>query len=484
MKTTIKLVILSLFLVSTSGYAQNNTWSNTMSKDFKGPDGYLSSISAGPKGVFVGGGFSSCGGNFIQEIVANNITQWKDTAWNSVGIGSENGVNGYIESMCTSSQGIYVCGTFKSAGTIGANKIALWNGAAWSSLESALPEYRSISAISASGNYVYAGGIFDSIGGNAIISIAKYNGTSWSGLGAGLRKISTERSFSPYGQVNVIASKDSNVYVGGIFDTAGSVPVKNIAHWNGSTWQAMGAGIRFDNIGSINAIIEMPNGDVYVGGSFDTAGTVPAKNIARWNGTEWSAVGSLDFTGGGRVEAFAMDSNRLYVGGAFGNYSDSMRSLAMWDGSAWHSVGGGVMGDVRDISFYDGSLYVMGRFSEVGYEALETWNIAKWQVREPDTTGKGASQPPSSDLITTRSFPNPTGNDEITIEFTLKNSGNTTIQMVTTEGQVLEQLASHHYEAGTYTVVWKISKGAPSQVYYCQISQNGDIKAHKIIRQH
>ncbi|MBK8875082.1 MAG: hypothetical protein IPN13_14665 [Bacteroidetes bacterium] len=62
--------------------------------------------------------------------------------------------------------------------------------------------------------------------------------------------------------------------------------------WNGSQWLAMGDGIPGGYVTSICIL----NGDVYVGGNFENAGGVPVKNIARWDGTSWHAVGSSPIT--------------------------------------------------------------------------------------------------------------------------------------------------------------------------------------------
>ena len=37
-------------------------------------------------------------------------------------------------------------------------------------------------------------------------------------------------------------SSPGNVYVGGVFTTAGGVPVNGIAKWDGSNWSALGSG--------------------------------------------------------------------------------------------------------------------------------------------------------------------------------------------------------------------------------------------------
>ena len=42
--------------------------------------------------------------------------------------------------------------------------------------------------------------------------------------------------------VNALAVSGTNLYAGGCFTTAGGVPANNIAKWNGSAWSALGRG--------------------------------------------------------------------------------------------------------------------------------------------------------------------------------------------------------------------------------------------------
>ena len=77
---------------------------------------------------------------------------------------------------------------------------------------------------------------------------------------------------------------------------AGGIVASNIAKWDGTDWSALGSGIR----GGIS--IRMPDPsvyalavlgeDLYVGGGFIFAGDVPVWSIAKWNGSVWSSVGS------------------------------------------------------------------------------------------------------------------------------------------------------------------------------------------------
>jgi hypothetical protein len=50
---------------------------------------------------------------------------------------------------------------------------------------------------------------------------------------------------SPYLDVHALAVSGTDLYAGGRFTTAGGVPATNIAKWNGSAWSALGAGISY-----------------------------------------------------------------------------------------------------------------------------------------------------------------------------------------------------------------------------------------------
>ena len=73
---------------------------------------------------------------------------------------------------------------------------------------------------------------------------------------------------------------NGEIYVGGIFSNAGGVPANNIAKWNGTSWSAVGTGTN-DAVNDF-AIF---NGELYVVGGFTTAGGISANRIAKWDGT-------------------------------------------------------------------------------------------------------------------------------------------------------------------------------------------------------
>lgn len=79
------------------------------------------------------------------------------------------------------------------------------------------------------------------------------------------------------------------------------------------------------------------NGDLYVGGNFtNLAGIAAADYIAKWNGSNWSSIGTGT---NAPVECLAInpDNGYLYIGGTFtlaGGVPNTVR-IAYWNGSSW-----------------------------------------------------------------------------------------------------------------------------------------------------
>jgi hypothetical protein len=175
------------------------------------------------------------------------------------------------------------------------------------------------------------------------------------------------------------------LYAAGGFASMGGVAANNIAKWNGTTWTALGAGTD----GHIRALVVFNDGageKLYAGGTFSSAGAVTAHNIARWDGTSWSALVTEP---GGAVSALAAYAEgagpSLYAGGNFPNF------ILRWDGSTWSDVAGGLgynfdtfCGDVSTLAVLKippdtaPALYVGGCFGTVGNPPVTGSGIAKW----------------------------------------------------------------------------------------------------------
>src|SRR5262249_20910713 len=131
------------------------------------------------------------------------------------------------------------------------------------------------------------------------------------------------------------------LYAGGTFTSASGVPgTAGIARWNGSQWSALAGGIAGANTPRVNVIRAYDDGSrpaLCAGGLSATAGGVPVANLAKWQAGAWSDVGggtddtviSMAVFNDGRAPA-------LYIGGAFVNVGNpnpvAAHEIARWDG--------------------------------------------------------------------------------------------------------------------------------------------------------
>jgi len=181
------------------------------------------------------------------------------------------------------------------------------------------------------------------------------------------------------GFVYALAVSGSDLYVGGSFLTAGGNPANSIAKWNGSSWSALGSGVGVDTYEGWIYALAISGSDVYAGGSFTRAGGNTANSIAKWNGSGWSALGSgMD----GSVNALAVSGSDLYAGGGFTTAGGGAANyMAKWNGSSWSALGSGMDSSVNALVLSGSDLYAGGGFSTAGGGAanyMAKWNGSSW----------------------------------------------------------------------------------------------------------
>lgn len=171
-----------------------------------------------------------------------------------------------------------------------------------------------------------------------------------------------------------------NLYVGGDFAVAGEAAANNVAKWNGSTWSALGAGTN-NNVTALAVI----GTDLYAGGTFTTAGGVSASRIAKWDGSTWSALGSGT---SGPVGALSVSGSDLYAGGDFTTAGGvSANYVAKWNGTSWSALGSGTGFRVYALLASGPDLYVGGSFTAAGGSSAN--RVAKWNGTSWSALGTG-----------------------------------------------------------------------------------------------
>ena len=200
------------------------------------------SVGWNPAGPVIGAGnvFALCvagnvlyaGGSFtnIAGTTANRVAMCRDGVWYSLGVGGANGVNGTVYALLATEDGIYVGGAFTNAGGVTARAIAKWDGTSWSALGSGFLSSgtASVRALARSGRYIYATGAFTNAGGVITRTIARWDGSKWEALGSGLGN-----DYSPgAARGEALAVFGDDIFIGGIFQTAGLGNAGYIARWN------------------------------------------------------------------------------------------------------------------------------------------------------------------------------------------------------------------------------------------------------------
>lgn len=126
-----------------------------------------------------------------------------------------------------------------------------------------------------------------------------------------------------------------NLYVGGGFHTVGNVNAPGVARYDGTNWHALGGGLPESYIENLAVV----GTNVFVSGDFRPTSGIT--NLAQWNGTEWVALGSGVTEQGSSASniRLAAGTTNLFVAGQFDFAGGiAVTNLARWDGSQWHSM--------------------------------------------------------------------------------------------------------------------------------------------------
>jgi len=343
-------------------------------------DAYASLVfdDGGGPALFVGGTFTRAGGERV-----DHLAKWTAGGWSPAY--QSQGLTGPSSAMCTFDDGtgeaLYADGGWSWDGAEGS--VVRWSQGAWERVGG--PTDGQVNALcvfdDGQGLALFAGGWFVTIGGATLNGIARWDGLDWVPLAGGLM----DGGFP--GSVTALHVHDfgagPRLVVGGEFDAAGGISARNVAVWDGATWSALGPG--FD--GPVHALATFDGGAgarLYAGGSFLKSGGKNVKNIAVWDGGAWQQTGNanddvyvletLDLGGG----------PRLYAGGKFYNIGGiTTQHLAAYDGTDWEGLqqdGEGIAGNVYALASHDlGSgpeLFAGGEFQSAGGQPIHS--LARW----------------------------------------------------------------------------------------------------------
>ncbi len=318
-------------------------------------DGLVVAMTTHDNKLYIGGTFTQIDGTKAYS----NFAQWDGSAWTAQ---SEYVEEGVIH-LGSYNGRLIAGGSFRDVrpSTHRVQSIASWDGAAWHGLFD--PSITTDAAVNAMSRFsdgrVGAGGEFTLIEGISTTFAATVGDefATASAIGTGLFE-------SPYvdpptalvtGVHSIVQMPAGGPLAGTVFAgggefaaTSGGFPYL-IAQSTGAAWSPLATPLVTFEImpnsflGSVNAMLALPNGDVLVGGQFFFPGDPNQCQVARWNGTAWTALMAEPLVDADVVYTMAYHSGtgEVYIGGSFGGIGlvAGTKNVARWDGLSTNGDG-------------------------------------------------------------------------------------------------------------------------------------------------
>lgn len=302
-----------------------------------------------------------------------------------------------------------VGGLFSSAGGIGVNRIARFDGNIW------LP-FGSGSPTGVSGNVLalttwdsdgvgplapslVAAGEFTHAGGTMVNRIAVWNGSAWQSLGGGFAsfRVSSIVSWDP----DDSGPMTPRLVAGGVFSTTtAGATVNRVAMWDGAAWQPLGNGFASGDTAAL--CVYDPDGSgpmqsrLVAGGTWTVSGMTTVNRVAWWDGVAWQPFGTglndvlIGLTAWDSDGPGPLGDQVVAIGGFSSAGGTSVVKIARWDGSAWHALSSGIGSTPFCIGTWDPDasgpmppeVVVGGSFTFAGgpgINRMARWNGSAWQ---------------------------------------------------------------------------------------------------------
>ncbi len=180
--------------------------------------------------LYVGGFFD------LSVTPAQNFARWNGSSWSTVGgVSPDNAVNALAVHDDGGGAALFAGGWFTHLGGLEANRVARWSGSVWSTLDGPAGNGTNdiVWALAAyddgDGPALYAAGLFTQAGGSPAERIARWDGSAWSALpdpsGLGLNGL-------PLALRSYDDGSGPALWVGGYFYSAGGRVSSHVARWS------------------------------------------------------------------------------------------------------------------------------------------------------------------------------------------------------------------------------------------------------------
>jgi hypothetical protein len=244
---------------------QQNQWI-PMGDPFEGPQGTVEEFVASPDGnsVYAGGYFWLSRNG---ETVGQSLAVWnrQDDQWSPVGTDvPEAGVSGFVQALALDEQGrLLVGGAITAIDGQPANNIIRWDGNTWNTLQGGLDGQ--VTALLASGEHIWAAGGFELAGSEQ--GLARYDETGgWLPMG----------DLPPHSVHTLLPLESGAFLLGGSFTSAGGQTCGGLAWFDGTTFQPLAPAPAPDRTAPLIQALALDSQTLLVGGTFDSLADHPA----------------------------------------------------------------------------------------------------------------------------------------------------------------------------------------------------------------
>jgi hypothetical protein len=351
------------------------------------------------------------------------ILQFDGTQWDTLGACPSR-----VTGVSVFDGRLAVVGLFTSVNSVLLNRVAAFDGVAWSGFGSGFPSSESPSAVVTNGGTLVVGMSNSTLG--YVRSWNPIAGT-WQPVGAGLN-----------GNIQGLASDGVKLFAAGGFTASGVTTIFGAGQWDGNAWSSIGlpSAVTVTSVTVWNgkAVFPLPNafgngvgqmkvwdgltlstipGDslaynrgymtvsgrmlnqvgtwgtkLIVSGTLFRNGSTPVPGVAGYDGTQWSSIQEPWGPGMQGLVGYATDmrawSGRLVVAGPFGLAGAGDRfevtpGVAAWDGAKWTGFAEGLGGNDIFLGEYNGDVVAAGWRLYVRTDptitAIARWDGTSWK---------------------------------------------------------------------------------------------------------
>lgn len=365
-----------------------------------GPMSALATYDDGRGEALYVAGLSRCAGT----TPINRIVRWDGQSWST--IGQNAATDSWIMDLEVYDDGggpkLYASGFFNWIDGVQASGIARWDGRTWAAVGEGVTGGAALTMKvfdDGTGPALYVGGAFTMAGGLPIQRLARWNGEAWSAVGGDVTGNSMVTDMIIWND-----GQGEGLLIGGRFNYVAGVHVRGLAYWRNGQW-GPGPGVGdWQDYSYVRTLAAWPppNGSsLVVGGYFPSPGQFFQDGLALWDGTIWKKIAPGHTTSTSSIGAYVVhgihvDSCDLLA--VFGMWTTPHSMwydwMQFWNGSGWRVMGGGVADAMKafwtvqpifsynvalaDFAEFQGRLYYAGDFTSA--DGKPAGNFARFDV--------------------------------------------------------------------------------------------------------